>query len=316
MSLRSEGTGEPDKSEPGKWVLEVEALVKRYSERIVLHGVGLKVGPGEIHGLLGPNGAGKTTTLECIEGLRRPDGGRVQFQGAPVRQGRVPKAMGVQLQLSGLPGTMTVAEAIRFVGAYRRAASPGELLERLGLGPLKDRQYQALSVGQQRRLHLALAVVHRPAMVILDEPTAGLDVSTRAELHGILKELRSEGTAVLLATHDMAEAETLTDRLTIVIDGRVVASGTSRELTAQGSGRTRISVSTVHGRIANDPALPGATVQATQDGYVVYRSEDTSATVSALLAKVARLGDGLVDLRVERPSLEERFLELVRKEAA
>jgi ABC-2 type transport system ATP-binding protein len=159
-------------------------------------------------------------------------------------------------------------------------------------------------------------MVHRPALVILDEPTAGLDVATRSELHGILRDLRRDGTAVLLATHDMAEAEALGDRLTVLVGGRVVASGTPRELTAQGDGRTRVSVSTVHGRLAAEPDVPGATVQSNRDGYLVYQSVDTATTVSALLAKVTRLGDSLVDLRVERPSLEERFLELVRKEAA
>ena len=297
-------------------VLEVEALVKRYGARTVLHGVGLRVGAGEIVGLLGPNGAGKTTLLECVEGLRRPDGGRIRFLGAPVRPGAVPSGMGVQLQLSGLPGTMTVAEAVRFVGAYRGAPSPGGLLERLGLGPLRDRQYHVLSVGQQRRLQLALALVHRPALVILDEPTAGLDVTTRAELHGILRDLRREGTSVLVATHDMAEAEALTDHLSVVIGGRVVAAGTCRELTAQGGGRTRVSISTVNGAIAADPDVPAASVQTIREGYVVYQSDDTAKTVAALLAKVAHLGDALVDLRVERPSLEDRFLELVRREAA
>lgn len=297
-------------------LLEVVALHKRYGARAVLHGVHLEVERGEIHGLLGPNGAGKTTTLECIEGLRRPDQGRVCFLGAPVLLGRVPREMGVQLQLSSLPGTMTVDEAIRFVCAYRGTAVPRALVERMDLTELGARQYQALSVGQQRRLQLALALMHRPALVILDEPTAGLDVATRTMLHGILRELRSEGTSVLLATHDMAEAETLTDRLTVVIDGRVVASGSARALTAQGEGRTRVTVSTARGGLAKEPAIAGASVRTVTDGYVVYDSADTATAVSALLAKIAALNDGLVDLRVERPSLEDRFLELVRTEAA
>ncbi len=297
-------------------ILDVSGLSKRYGTRTVLHGVGFRVRAGQIVGLLGPNGAGKTTALECVEGLRRSDAGEVRFLGRPVVTGRVPRGMGVQLQISGLPGTMTVAESLRFVSAYRGATLRDDLLEQFQLGELRPLQYGQLSVGQQRRLQLALALAHRPRLLILDEPTAGLDVATRAQLHAAVRGLRREGAAVLLATHDMAEAEGLTDRCTIILDGRVVAEGTPRQLTTRGDTRTRISIATVHQRLAEAPEVPAALVQGEADGYLIYASDDAAATVSALLERVAERGDELVDLRVERPSLEQRFLELTRKEAA
>ena len=297
-------------------ILEVKGLCKQYGGRAVLDDVGLQVAAGQIVALLGPNGAGKTTALECVEGLRTPDRGNVQFLGRPIRSGRVPAEMGVQLQLAGLPGTMTVAEALRFVSAYRGARPKPELLERFELAELRDRQYRELSVGQQRRLQLALAIAHQPQLVILDEPTAGLDVATRSELHAMLRQVRTAGTAIVLATHDMAEAELLADRCTILLGGRVRAEGTPRELTAQGDIRTRITVSTVHGRIVADPTLIAATVQNVDDGYAVYLSTDAAASVRALLDHIADRHDALVDLRVERPTLEERFLELTQQEAA
>jgi len=303
-----------------KSVLEVMQLTRRYGARVALDGVSFSVQPGEIHALLGPNGAGKTTTLEIAEGLRKADGGEVRFLGERVEFGKVPPRMGVQLQASALPGGMTVNELFRFVCAWRRAPLRPDLVERLGLGGLEHLAWRQLSVGQQRRLQLALAVAHRPALVVLDEPTAGLDVATRAELHALLGELKAQGTALVLATHDMAEAEKLSDAVTVVVSGQVVAHGTPRELTRQGEQRTRISVRTAGGAEAKWTALAGATPQPGTDGYGVWLSDDAAVSVRAVLDEVQRAGDRLLDLRVERPTLEERFLELtkttVRKEAA
>jgi ABC-2 type transport system ATP-binding protein len=295
-------------------VLEVHQLSRRYADRLVLDGVSFQVAAGEIHGLLGPNGAGKTTALECAEGLRKPDSGDITFLGEPVRHGRVPARMGVQLQVGGLPGAMTVEEALRFVSAYKRAPPRPGIVVRLGLAGLEKRPYQQLSVGQQRRLQLALAIAHQPALLILDEPTAGLDVATRAQLHALLAELKSEGTAIILATHDMAEAEKLADQLTVLIAGRVATHGTPREITRQGDQRTRIAVRTTAGGEEKWRTLPAATLQPSKDGYAVFLSDDPAVSVRALLDEVARTTDSLVDLRVERPSLEERFLELTRRE--
>jgi ABC-2 type transport system ATP-binding protein len=160
-------------------------------------------------------------------------------------------------------------------------------------------------------LALALALVHDPPVVLLDEPTAGLDVGTRAELHRLVGELRERGAALILATHDMAEAEKLADRVAILLDGRIVASGTPRALTAAASDLTRVSVrSELDTLSASAPALPGVRRHARKDGYDVFFTDAIGPTVAAILRTLEEVGDPLVDLRVERPSLEERFLEL------
>ena len=290
-------------------VLSVLGLRKTYGSLAAVDGVSLAVAAGEVVGLLGPNGAGKTTTLECIEGLRRPDEGAVHIAGTgPARRSDV---MGVQLQTGALPADMTVGEAMRFFCAYHRVAARDDLLERFGLADARRRRYGDLSVGNQRRLALALAIAHQPALVLLDEPTAGLDVASRTELHAIVRELAAQGTAVLLATHDMAEAEKIADRVCILLRGRVVAEGTPREITATGAGMTKVSVATEDGVFATGVIpLGAATLRDTAEGYAVYYSDDPATTVAALLAELTRRGDRLVDLRVERPSLEERFLEI------
>jgi ABC-2 type transport system ATP-binding protein len=219
--------------------------------------------------------------------------------------------MGVQLQSSGMPRNMTVAEAMRFFCAYRGVRPRIDLLERLDLANKLSSQHHELSVGQQRRLSLALAVVHEPPVVILDEPTAGLDVASRVELHAIVHELKDQGITVVLSTHDMAEAEKLTDRVAILLRGRLVASGTPRELTATGSGFTKVSVRTEGSSPhQHKGTLPSVEQQLVRDEYAIYYTRDPGPVVTALLDLIQSHGDRLIDLRVERPTLEERFLEL------
>jgi ABC-2 type transport system ATP-binding protein len=290
-------------------VLSVLGLRKTYGSLAAVDGVSLAVAAGEVVGLLGPNGAGKTTTLECIEGLRRPDDGAVHIAGAgPARRSDV---MGVQLQTGALPADMTVSEAMRFFCAYHGVAPRDDLIARFGLADARRRRYGDLSVGNQRRLALALAIAHQPALVLLDEPTAGLDVASRTELHAVVRELAAQGAAVLLATHDMAEAEKIADRVCILLHGRVVAEGTPREITATGAAMTKVSVATEDGIFATGAvSLAAATLRDATGGYAVYYSSDPAATVTALLEELTSRGDRLVDLRVERPSLEERFIEI------
>ena len=291
----------------------VEAFRKTYGQVEAVASIDFTVTEGEIFGLLGPNGAGKTTTLECLEGIRYPTAGTLRVRGIdPSREpGRLRDAIGVQLQTSGLPETMRVAEAMRFFCAYHGVEPRLDLLERLGLQAKLGAQYGTLSTGQQRRLALALAVAHEPPVVFLDEPTAGLDVGTRAELHALVGELRERGVALILATHDMAEAEKLADRVAILLAGRIVASGTPRALTAASVDLTRVTVRSERASLAARTAdLPGVKRRLQKDGYDVCFTDDIGPTVAAILRALEEADDPLVDLRVERPSLEERFLEL------
>ena len=294
-------------------VLTVKEFRKTYGTFAAVDGISFQVQRSEIFGLLGPNGAGKTSTLECLEGIRRPDGGTLDILGVdPSRNPhKLNNLIGVQLQTSGLPAAMQVDEAMAFFCAYHGVAPRFDLLDRLGLHDKRRSQYFQLSTGQQRRLSLALAVAHRPPVLLLDEPTAGLDVESRTELHALMGELKRTGTTIILATHDMAEAEKMADRVAILLRGKIVATGTPRELTATGSAFTKISVCTEESVLSKDGiGLPAVSQRLLKEEYVIYYSTDPGPTVAAILAYIGNHQDKLIDLRVERPSLEERFLEI------
>ena len=294
-------------------MIEVSDFSKRYGRFTAVDNISFSVEEGEIFGLLGPNGAGKTTTLECLEGLRTPDSGTLRVAGLdPAHDPRALRSViGVQLQSSGMPESITPDEAMKLFCAYHAAPPRYDLLDRLGLGAKRKAQFHELSTGQQRRLALALAVAHKPRAIFLDEATAGLDVQTRVELHTLMRELRAAGTTIILATHDMAEAEEMADRVAILLEGGIVASGTPIQLTAAGAGLTKVSVHTAHGHLlANVHPLPAIVQRTVKEDYAIFYSNDVGRTVSALFEAINADGDTLIDLRVERPSLEDRFLEL------
>jgi ABC-2 type transport system ATP-binding protein len=297
----------------GEPVVQVLDFRKVYGDVVAVDGISFEVERAEVFGLLGPNGAGKTTTLECLEGLRSPDAGVLSVMGVdPAHESRkLRDVIGVQLQSSGLPDSIRVDEAMRFFCAYHNVAPRYDLLDRLGLAEKRTTQYYQLSTGQQRRLALALAVAHEPPVLFLDEPTAGLDVASRAELHALVRELQAAGTTVILATHDMAEAEEMTDRVAILLHGRIVATGSPLELTATGAGLTKVSVRTQDSSLTDpDLTFPGVSQQTVKEDYTIYFSSDIGHTVSAIIAAIEDREDALIDLRVERPSLEDRFLEI------
>jgi len=294
-------------------VIEVKDFRKTYGTYVAVDGISFDVKPGEIFGLLGPNGAGKTSTLECLEGLRSPNGGSLRVAGIdPVSESRkLRNVIGVQLQSAGLPESITPDEAMKFFCAYHKVNPRFDLLERLGLIEKRNTQFYELSAGQQRRLVLALAVAHNPQVLFLDEPTAGLDVATRVELHGMMRELQAGGTTIILATHDMAEAEQMSDRVAILLQSKIVSIGTPMEITATGAGLTKISVRTQASSLsAAGVSFPAVSQRTLKDEYSIYFSSDIGPTVSAIIAHIAAHGDALIDLRVERPSLEDRFLEI------
>jgi ABC-2 type transport system ATP-binding protein len=294
-------------------IISIKGFTKSYDDFVAVDNISLGVEKGEIFGLLGPNGAGKTTTLECLEGLRQPDSGelRIKDVNPQTEPGKLRNMIGVQLQTSGLPDNMTVDEALKIFSAYHGVAPRFEVLTRIGLEEKRDSQYHQLSTGQKRRLALALAVAHDPPVIILDEPTAGLDVASRTELHSMMQELKADGTTIILATHDMAEAEKMTDRVAILLRGQIIDTGSPRELTTRGGGLTKVSVRTDASLLHEHKAVfPAVTQQTIKEEYIIYYTTDPGPTVSAILEFINTNDDKLIDLRVERPSLEERFLEI------
>lgn len=297
-------------------IVEVRDLVKRYGEKAAVDRISFDVKAGEVFGLLGPNGAGKTTTLECIEGMREFDGGSILVGGVDVKKEEksIRKMLGVQLQASSLPGEIRPAEAMTLICGWHGLPVRLDLINKFGLDKEPKKEYMQMSTGQKRRLHLALALATNPAVVVLDEPTAGLDVEGRSQLHQIIRELKAEGITFLLATHDMAEAEMLCDRIAIIIKGRLATLGTPAQVTAAGNQETKITIQT-----AKKSLLPGkdynyARFVSESEGYGIWVSENISKGVSGLLQRIEENGDTVIDLRVERPSLEERFLEIVGME--
>ena len=219
--------------------IAVTDLAKAYGARTALAGLSLTVGAGEILALLGPNGAGKTTTVECITGLRRPDRGTVRVLGHDPRRDRerVVPHLGVMLQEGGLHRSATPTELLRtFAAFYPEPLDPRALLERLGLDHVAGQRVRTLSGGERQRVGLALALVGRPRVALLDEPTAGMDPAARRQTWTLIEELRAEGVAVLLTTHAMEEAERLADRVAVVDAGALVALDRPSALAGGGAG--------------------------------------------------------------------------------
>jgi ABC-2 type transport system ATP-binding protein len=296
-------------------MIEVKDLKKKYGDVLAVDGISFEVKTGEIFGLLGPNGAGKTSTLECLEGLRQPNGGSIQVAGLdPWREPRkLRDVIGVQLQSAGLPESITPEEVMKIFCAYHDFPPRIDLLERFGLDAKRNAQFFELSAGQQRRLSLALATAHNPQVLFLDEPTAGLDVASRVELHALIHELQANNTTIILATHDMAEAEEMSDRVAIMLNGKIVTIGTPMEITATGSGLIKISVLTQNASIPNsDSVFPAVDRCISKDGYNIFFSHDIGSTLAAMITHIESYEDILIDLRVERPSLEDRFLEITQ----
>ena len=291
----------------------VDQLVVRYGALTAVDGVSLTAPEGAVTAVLGPNGAGKTTTIETLEGYRRPTSGSVRVLGLdPVAdRAAVCRSIGVMLQVGGVYPTMTPADAVRLFAAYYPSPlDPWGLLERVGLVDAARTPWRQLSGGERQRLSLALALVGRPTVAFLDEPTAGVDPGGRIVIRDVIRRLRDDGVAVLLTTHELDEAARLADRIVIIDHGRVVADGTPAELTGTGPGSDVRFGGPAGIDVAGLGARIGAAVTEVEPGEYRVDGAGTPERVAALASWLAEQGVSLGDLRTGRQTLEDVFLRL------
>jgi ABC-2 type transport system ATP-binding protein len=295
--------------------ITVSGLVVRYGAVTAVDGIHFSASSGEVVALLGRNGAGKTSTVEALEGYRRAAAGTLRVleldPQRPEDHARLTRRVGVMLQQGGVYPAMTPREALQLWSAYYADPwDPADLLERVGLvGTVARTPWRRLSGGEQQRLSLALALVGRPEVAFLDEPTAGVDPSGRLAIREVVRDLRAAGRCVLLTTHDLEEAERLADRVVIVAGGRVVAEGTPAELMTAGAG---------HIRFGGPPGIDapelartmGAGVTEERPGEYLVDTPATPAAVARLTNWLAERDLPLADLRAGRHTLEDVFLEL------
>lgn len=265
--------------------IQVHELKKNYGSHTVLKGLNFRIESGEIFALLGVNGAGKTTALECIEGLRKYDSGKVTVNGK----------RGIQLQSASLPAHIKPMEAVKLFAKWNKTKIDYSMLDALGIKEIEKKQYIQLSTGQKRRLHLALALINNPDIIFLDEPTAGLDVEGRLSLHEQIRKLKSQGKTIILASHDMAEVETLCDRIAILNDGNIVFCGTASELTDKVGKKYFIHIKT-------------------QQGNTTFETDNIEDTLLSLLGELKHKGIGVLDIKVDRGTLEQHFIEMARRD--
>ena len=305
-------------------VLEVTDLVVWYPAQpepvVAVNGISFQECAGRVLTLLGPNGAGKTSTVETMEGYRRPSSGSVRILGLdPVTDAKtLAPRIGVMLQRNGVYVTMNPRDTIRLFASYYggRACDPLALLERVGLSSVASTPWRRLSGGEQQRLSLALAIVGRPEVAFFDEPTAGVDPSARLVVREIIRELRNDGVTVVLTTHDLDEAERLSDRILILDHGRIIADGSPADLMAGGpQAAIRFGGPVTLDQVALAAHMHAA-VESSQPGDYVVACAPTPANVAALTAWLAANDHALADLRAGRQSLEDVFLRLTESATA
>ncbi|MGM1016876.1 MAG: ABC transporter ATP-binding protein [Actinomycetota bacterium] len=285
-------------------LVRFDRVTRRYGDRIAVDDVSLEIGAGSIVGLLGPNGAGKTTLMSLVQGLRRPTSGTVTLFGGDPLDARSRRELGTTPQETALPETLRVREVIDYVGGhFGTRVSTEELTEQFGLADLLRRQCGSLSGGQKRRVAVALAFVGRPRLVLLDEPTTGLDVDARRTLWDAIRRQQAEGTTVVVTSHYLEEIEALAERVVVLGEGRVLADDTVHDVLARvDAGRVEITT--------DDPdavaALPGVVGRDRVDAREVFTVTDSDAFVRALI----RSGLDFRQLVVRGATLEEAFLTL------
>ena len=300
--------------------VQFDHVGKSYDAFRAVDDVSFEVREGEIFGLIGPNGAGKTTTMECIEGLRRPDSGTMTVLGLdPHRDATALRyRIGVQHQEAQLQKRIKVWEAVDLWASLydkARVADVDMLLERLGLTPRRNARFMTLSGGQKQRLFIALALIHQPELVFLDELTTGLDPQARRAIWELVRDIRSRGTTVLLTTHLMEEAERLCDRVAIIDQGQIIALGTPREIQQKAGGESKIEIRTAQPMPVDVPVFEASEKSTrSEDGLTltVYSSRP-ARTLPDLVKWIDQRGLDLEDIHLKRPTLEDVFIEITGK---
>lgn len=303
-----------ERSSPGV-ALSVRALRKAYGDVLAVDGLHLEVHRGECFGLLGPNGAGKTTTIEICVGLNTSDRGEVVVLDRlwTRDEKELRQRIGIQLQETLLAEKLTVAETLRlFASFYERPRPVDEVIRLVELGEKRDARVGTLSGGQKQRLAVACALTGDPELLVLDEPTTGLDPQARRQLWDLVEEFRKTGRTILLTTHYMEEAERLCDRVAIVDHGRVIALGTPRELVASLGAAHVVEFSTGDAASPLDreffSGVPGITAVRVDGGLVTLEVKESHAAIPALLAALEKRGLNLTQLRTHSATLEDVFV--------
>ena len=294
--------------------VSVQHLVKRYGDLVAVNDVSFTIRKGEIFGLVGPNGAGKTTTVECISGLRVPDSGQVFVDGlSPLTDRRkIREFVGVQLQEGALPPQITVGEAVGlFASFYEDPLSPDQLLETLGIGDLKQKQFRRLSGGQKQRLSIALALVGNPRVAILDELTTGLDPEARRGTWDLIEHIRERGVTVILVTHFMDEAERLCDRLALIDHGVVQVLDTPEAIAARVGGVRVRFVPSAPVDDATLRAIPGMETIERKDRYITVTG--TGDLAASVLDALRTAGVSVSELEARKGNLDDAFVKLTRR---
>ena len=301
----------------------VRDLAKHYGGRSVLDGISLDVEQGELVALLGPNGAGKTTTVEVIEGYRRADGGSVRVLGQDPMAGgpRLRARVGLMLQDGGFDPRAASHETLMQYGRFHdEPRDADELLDLVGLRAVAGTRYRHLSGGERQRLGLAVALVGRPEVLILDEPTAGMDPEARAATRSIVTDLRAGGAAILLTSHDLGDVERLADRVVVLVDGRIVASGPPAELIARARPQVRFrldepleeeAIASLELAMSAGASAVRVVAEATAGRYRFDDIAPNAAAIARLATWCAGAGRLIVELRTGGGTLEDAYLELV-----
>ena len=294
-------------------IIEVAGIRKTYRHTVAVDDVSFAVEEGEIFGLIGPNGAGKTTTMECVEGLRRPDRGSISVLSLdPIRDARMlQQRVGVQLQQAQLQKRIKVSEAIElWASLYPHPVDGNALLERLGLADKRHAWFMTLSGGQKQRLFIALALIHDPDVVLLDELTTGLDPQARRAIWDLVREIRGRGKTVLLTTHLMEEAERLCDRVAIVERGRLIDIGSPAALVRRHCPTQTVVLETGDSIAAERfQSIAGVQSISWQDGRCTIRG-NSGDLVTYVIQCLAEHRIRVTDFRTELPNLEDVFLTL------